>query len=132
MATGQLFSRTTQGFFYNYKQLPIQRMLDFDFLCGMWNYLYTLIPNSPENLLMVFFYVCKVSTSHFLLNQLRRETHSVARIRDFKNYFLAKKWLQFQFIPCMSSLSIWLANLNTIDFYMMVQKYLRNGNNKFR
>ncbi|WVZ09683.1 hypothetical protein V8G54_014213 [Vigna mungo] len=34
MAAGQLFSRTTQALFYNYKQLPIQRMLDFDFLCG--------------------------------------------------------------------------------------------------
>ncbi|XP_039001668.1 ATP-citrate synthase beta chain protein 2-like [Hibiscus syriacus] len=34
MATGQLFSGTTQALFYNYKQLPIQRMLDFDFLCG--------------------------------------------------------------------------------------------------
>ncbi|KAG7991169.1 hypothetical protein I3843_02G061800 [Carya illinoinensis] len=34
MATGQLFSRTTQALFYNYKQLPIQRMLDFDVLCG--------------------------------------------------------------------------------------------------
>jgi len=34
MATGQLFSRNTQALFYNYKQLPIQRMLDFDFLCG--------------------------------------------------------------------------------------------------
>ncbi|KAE8711915.1 ATP-citrate synthase beta chain protein 1 [Hibiscus syriacus] len=34
MPTGQLFSRTTQALFYNYKQLPIQRMLDFDFLCG--------------------------------------------------------------------------------------------------
>ncbi|KAL8130233.1 hypothetical protein V2J09_019388 [Rumex salicifolius] len=34
MATGQLFSKTTQALFYNYKQLPVQRMLDFDFLCG--------------------------------------------------------------------------------------------------
>ncbi|XP_073106712.1 ATP-citrate synthase beta chain protein 1-like [Elaeis guineensis] len=34
MATGQLFSRNTQALFNNYKQLPIQRMLDFDFLCG--------------------------------------------------------------------------------------------------
>eukprot|EP00250_Pteridium_aquilinum_P019303 c24386_g1_i1 orf=307-2133(+) len=34
MASGQLFSRQTQALFYNYKQLPIQRMLDFDFLCG--------------------------------------------------------------------------------------------------
>ncbi|KAG6534697.1 hypothetical protein ZIOFF_008600 [Zingiber officinale] len=34
MATGQIFSRNTQALFYNYKQLPIQRMLDFDFLCG--------------------------------------------------------------------------------------------------
>jgi hypothetical protein len=39
MATGQLFSRTTQALFYNYKQLPIQRMLDFDFLCGMFFFL---------------------------------------------------------------------------------------------
>ena len=36
MATGQLFSRNTQALFYNYKQLPIQRMLDFDFLCGLY------------------------------------------------------------------------------------------------
>ncbi|XP_024383262.1 ATP-citrate synthase beta chain protein 2 [Physcomitrium patens] len=34
MATGQLFSRTTQALFYNYKPSPVQRMLDFDFLCG--------------------------------------------------------------------------------------------------
>lgn len=34
MVTGQLFSRTTQALFYNYKQSPVQRMLDFDFLCG--------------------------------------------------------------------------------------------------
>ncbi|XP_076931803.1 ATP-citrate synthase beta chain protein 2-like [Bidens hawaiensis] len=34
MATGQIFSRTTQALFYNYKQLPSQRMLDFDFLLG--------------------------------------------------------------------------------------------------
>ncbi|KAJ1692053.1 hypothetical protein LUZ63_008751 [Rhynchospora breviuscula] len=34
MATGNIFSNTTQALFYNYKQLPIQRMLDFDFLCG--------------------------------------------------------------------------------------------------
>uniref|UniRef100_A0A0D3AX21 CoA-binding domain-containing protein n=1 Tax=Brassica oleracea var. oleracea TaxID=109376 RepID=A0A0D3AX21_BRAOL len=34
MATGQLCSRTTQALFYNYKQLPIQRVIDFDFLCG--------------------------------------------------------------------------------------------------
>ncbi|KAH0671378.1 hypothetical protein KY290_026733 [Solanum tuberosum] len=33
MATGQLFSKTTQALFYNYKQLHVQRMLDFDFLC---------------------------------------------------------------------------------------------------
>ena len=38
MATGQLFSRTTQALFYNYKQLPIQRMLDFDFLCGVYRF----------------------------------------------------------------------------------------------
>nr|XP_043609417.1 ATP-citrate synthase beta chain protein 1-like isoform X2 [Erigeron canadensis] len=35
MAVGrQLFSHTTQALVYYYKQLPIQNMLDFDFLCG--------------------------------------------------------------------------------------------------
>ncbi|CAN6576093.1 unnamed protein product [Malus baccata var. baccata] len=34
MATGQLFSRTTQALFYNYKKLPVQPILDFNFLCG--------------------------------------------------------------------------------------------------
>lgn len=31
---GNLFSKTTQCLFYNYKPKPAQRMLDFDFLCG--------------------------------------------------------------------------------------------------
>ena len=31
---GQIFSPETQAVFYNWKQKPIQRMLDFDFLCG--------------------------------------------------------------------------------------------------
>jgi hypothetical protein len=43
MATGQLFSRTTQALFYNYKQLPIQRMLDFDFLCGMFFFFFGFV-----------------------------------------------------------------------------------------
>lgn len=54
MATGQIFSRTTQALFYNYKQLPIQRMLDFDFLCGMWNYAYTLF---VTELIVVYMFV---------------------------------------------------------------------------
>lgn len=36
MAIEQLFlMKTTQALLYNYKQLPIQQMLDFDILCGM-------------------------------------------------------------------------------------------------
>lgn len=31
---GQIFSPETQAVFYNWKQKPTQRMLDFDFLCG--------------------------------------------------------------------------------------------------
>ena len=31
---GQIFSKDTQAVFYNWKQKPIQRMLDFDYLCG--------------------------------------------------------------------------------------------------
>ena len=34
MALGQIFSKHTQAIFYNWKQNPVQRMLDFDFLCG--------------------------------------------------------------------------------------------------
>lgn len=31
---GQLFSKDTQAVFYNWKEKPVQRMLDFDFVCG--------------------------------------------------------------------------------------------------
>eukprot|EP00882_Tetradesmus_deserticola_P034023 GHRQ01038915.1.p1 GENE.GHRQ01038915.1~~GHRQ01038915.1.p1 ORF type:complete len:327 (+),score=119.56 GHRQ01038915.1:166-1146(+) len=31
---GQLFSKETQAIFFNWKEKPVQRMLDFDFLCG--------------------------------------------------------------------------------------------------
>ena len=34
MAFGQIFSKDTQAIFYNWKPNPVQRMLDFDFLCG--------------------------------------------------------------------------------------------------
>lgn len=34
MELGQLFSKETQAIFYNWKEKPVQRMLDFDFLCG--------------------------------------------------------------------------------------------------
>lgn len=34
MAFGQIFSRDTQAIFFNWKPNPVQRMLDFDFLCG--------------------------------------------------------------------------------------------------
>lgn len=31
---GQLFSKETQAIFYNWKEKPVQRMLDFDYVCG--------------------------------------------------------------------------------------------------
>ena len=31
---GEIFSRPTQAVFFNLKPAPIQRMLDFDFVCG--------------------------------------------------------------------------------------------------
>lgn len=34
MTVGQIFSRESQAIFYNWKANPVQRMLDFDFLCG--------------------------------------------------------------------------------------------------
>ena len=37
MVLGQLFSRETQAIFYNYKEKPVQRMLDFDFVAGGFN-----------------------------------------------------------------------------------------------
>eukprot|EP00898_Chlorokybus_atmophyticus_P001295 jgi/Chlat1/2166/Chrsp17S00189 len=33
LATGQIFSRTSQALFYNFKANPVQRMLDFDYCC---------------------------------------------------------------------------------------------------
>jgi ATP citrate (pro-S)-lyase len=33
LPAGHLFSRDTQAIFYNYKPSPVQRMLDFDYLC---------------------------------------------------------------------------------------------------
>lgn len=42
---GQLFSRDTQAIFYNWKEKPVQRMLDFDFLCGAY------APTSPSSYL---------------------------------------------------------------------------------
>ena len=35
VAFGQIFSPDTQAIFFNWKANPVQRMLDFDFLCGM-------------------------------------------------------------------------------------------------
>ncbi|GFR40214.1 hypothetical protein Agub_g780 [Astrephomene gubernaculifera] len=34
MVLGQLFSPQTQAIFFNWKEKPVQRMLDFDFVCG--------------------------------------------------------------------------------------------------
>jgi hypothetical protein len=31
---GQIFTKETQAIFYNYKEKPVQRMLDFDFVSG--------------------------------------------------------------------------------------------------
>ncbi|KAK4717030.1 hypothetical protein R3W88_015368 [Solanum pinnatisectum] len=55
MATGQLFSRTTQALFYNYKQLPVQRMLDFDFLCRRETPVAAIINPGSEGFKKLFF-----------------------------------------------------------------------------
>mmetsp|Transcript_2124 Transcript_2124/g.5387 ORF Transcript_2124/g.5387 Transcript_2124/m.5387 type:complete len:610 (-) Transcript_2124:434-2263(-) len=34
MVLGRLFTKTTTAIFYNYKEKPVQRMLDFDYVCG--------------------------------------------------------------------------------------------------
>ena len=34
LGQGQLFSKSTQAIFFNYKEKPVQRMLDFDYVCG--------------------------------------------------------------------------------------------------
>jgi hypothetical protein len=52
VAFGQIFSRETQAIFYNWKPNPVQRMLDFDFLCGMlWARSiihWALLPETPS------------------------------------------------------------------------------------
>jgi ATP citrate (pro-S)-lyase len=72
MATGQIFSKTTQALFYNYKQLPIQRMLDFDFLCGIYSPYHWFKKDY-----IVFCFACSLSTLHCFIG---RETPSVAGI----------------------------------------------------
>ena len=81
MATGQLFSRTTQSLFYNYKQLYIQRMLDFDFLCGLYRlyHLDFLLGGLQKMIHLTLIFVLNTNgSSNFVF--LGRETPSVSGI----------------------------------------------------
>lgn len=92
MATGQLFSKTTQALFYNYKQLPIQRMLDFDFLCGLYTISYS--PNTvalDHNLLLTLCFLFSQEGKHLLL-----PASSTLVQKGSKNSFLVKRKLQSQ------------------------------------
>lgn len=98
MATGQIFSRNTQALFYNYKQLPIQRMLDFDFLCGllMFFFFFFLFPCVPTLIfegytffiylwIFLFNYYRKRNTLRCRNNQSRFRGVSKALFRPGRN-----------------------------------------------
>ncbi|BDA50082.1 ATP-citrate synthase beta chain protein 1 [Coccomyxa sp. Obi] len=54
---GQIFSKDTQAIFYNWKANPVQRMLDFDFLCGrsIPSVACVVQPGNPGGFQKVFF-----------------------------------------------------------------------------
>ncbi|KAK9803247.1 hypothetical protein WJX73_009672 [Symbiochloris irregularis] len=55
--TGQIFSRDTQAIFYNWKPNPVQRMLDFDYLCGRQTPSVACVvqPGNPDGFQKLFF-----------------------------------------------------------------------------
>eukprot|EP00884_Botryococcus_braunii_P007180 jgi/Botrbrau1/16463/Bobra.0142s0058.1 len=57
VAFGQIFSKDTQAIFYNWKPNPVQRMLDFDFLCGRETPSVACVvqPGNPGGFQKVFF-----------------------------------------------------------------------------
>ncbi|CAK0786660.1 ATP-citrate synthase beta chain protein 1 [Coccomyxa viridis] len=54
---GQIFSKHTQAIFYNWKPNPVQRMLDFDYLCGRETPSVACVvqPGNPGGFQKVFF-----------------------------------------------------------------------------
>ncbi|CAL9064771.1 unnamed protein product [Musa banksii] len=86
MATGQLFSQKTQALFYNYKQLPIQRMLDFDFLCGVETPSVAGIVNpGSEGFQKLFFGQEEIAIP--VHSRFRLFCHFLKKCMDIFNYF---------------------------------------------
>jgi len=93
MATGQLFSRTTQALFYNYKQSPVQRMLDFDFLCGRLSLL-----------IISRFTTISYMSSHSLSRQSMQITRrSIAQLYQLLKHSYSVGWCMLQHLMVVLS-----------------------------
>ena len=77
---GQIFSKHTQAIFYNWKPNPVQRMLDFDYLCGESICKETApIPGSLSNL--HFAVILPAVFDHVLLPCSERSSRTSAAIK---------------------------------------------------
>ena len=77
---GQIFSKHTQAIFYNWKPNPVQRMLDFDYLCGESICKETApIPGSLRNLL--FAVILTAVLDHVLLPFSYKPSRASAVVR---------------------------------------------------
>ena len=77
---GQIFSKHTQAIFYNWKPNPVQRMLDFDYLCGESICKETApIPGSLRNLL--FAVILTAVLDHVLLPCSYKPSRASAVVR---------------------------------------------------
>lgn len=83
---GQLFSKATQAVFYNYKEKPVQRMLDFDFICGRAtpSIACVITPGSSGGFIKLFF--GKVEIAIPVYGSVAEATRKHQRADVFINY----------------------------------------------
>lgn len=83
---GQVFSRDTQAIFFNWKQKPVQRMLDFDFICGRTIPSVACIvqPGSPGGFHKLFFGGEEIAIA--VLGSIQEAAHSYPAADVFINF----------------------------------------------
>lgn len=115
MYTGQLFSRTTQALFYNYKQLPIQWLLGFDFagaVCIIQSFycfhvMYLQLLLKHISIAFAFFCYEEVNvTAHCLL-------------KCVKNSYMLKLFVSMNFLLLLILFFFqwWNSNMDLQDFF---------------
>ncbi|KAG2501102.1 hypothetical protein HYH03_000920 [Edaphochlamys debaryana] len=83
---GQLFCKETQAIFYNYKEKPVQRMLDFDFVCGREtpSVAAVIVPGSSGGFQKLFFGKTEIAIPVF--GNIAEATRKHPRADVFINY----------------------------------------------